>query len=80
MQVRAYWLMLCRKESLHLGDIAPGFTVVPFGQGDEALLTQVQNDAFNGSWGFCSNTVDQIEYRDQDGQYHLRRNFISAPG
>ena len=62
-QVRAYSLMLCRKESLHFGDIAPGFTVAPFVQGDEALLTQVQNDAFNGSWGFCSNTVDQIEYR-----------------
>ena len=62
-QVRAYSLMLCRKESLHFGNIAPGFTVAPFVQGDEALLTRVQNDAFNGSWGFCSNTVDQIEYR-----------------
>ena len=62
-KVRAYSLMLCRKGSLQLGDIAPGFAVVPFAQGDEALLTQVQNDAFNGSWGFCSNTVDQIEYR-----------------
>ena len=29
------------------------------------MLTQVQNDAFTGSWGFCPNTEEQIEYRTQ---------------
>ena len=34
-----------------------GFTEVrSFQTGDTPLLTQVQNDAFTGSWGFCPNT------------------------
>ena len=34
-----------------------GFTKVrSFQTGDTPLLTQVQNDAFTGSWGFCPNT------------------------
>ena len=34
-----------------------------FKPGDSAALAQVQNAAFTGSWGFCPNTVEQIEYR-----------------
>ena len=62
-RVRAYSLMICPNDSPTSGEISKGFTVTPFAQGDAALLTQVQNDAFDGSWGFCNNTVDQIEYR-----------------
>ncbi|PKB70727.1 MAG: hypothetical protein BZY87_09405 [SAR202 cluster bacterium Io17-Chloro-G6] len=34
-----------------------------FQKGDTSLLTRVQNDAVTGSWGFCPNTEEQIEYR-----------------
>jgi len=44
-------------------DIPAGFTVRAFRPGDAGLLTEVQNSAFAASWGFCPNTVEQIEYR-----------------
>lgn len=33
-----------------------------FQAGQEALLAQVQNDVFTGSWGFCPNTTEDIRY------------------
>jgi mycothiol synthase len=33
-----------------------------FQVGQEALLAQVQNDVFTGSWGFCPNTTEDIKY------------------
>ena len=62
-QVRTYSLMAWHRDSLPAGEITQGFHITPFNDGDEALLTRVQNDAFEGSWGFCPNTVDQIKYR-----------------
>ena len=32
-------------------------------KGDTSLLTQIQNDAFTGNWGFSPNTEEQIEHR-----------------
>lgn len=61
--VRTYSTMVWQGETLADEQAAPGFHVTPFGDGDEALLTQVQNDAFGGSWGFCPNTVDQVKDR-----------------
>ena len=62
-QVRTYSFMVWQGASLPSGEITQGFHTTPFKDGDEALLTRVQNDAFTGSWGFCPNTVDQIKYR-----------------
>ena len=30
---------------------------------DAAVVTSIQNQAFQGSWGYCPNTVAEIEYR-----------------
>ncbi|MCH7605841.1 MAG: hypothetical protein IH962_01685, partial [Chloroflexi bacterium] len=40
-----------------------GFSIRSFQPGDAATLTQIQNEAFTGTWGFAPNTIDQIEYR-----------------
>jgi len=46
-------------------ELPKGYSVRSFQTGDTPLLTQVQNDAFTGNWGFCPNTEEQIEYRTQ---------------
>ena len=61
--VRSYDDMVWDHEDLPSNDIPAGFTVRSFKPGDAALLTEVQNSAFAASWGFCPNTVEQIEYR-----------------
>ena len=62
-QVRTYSDMVWHKDALPEWEIPPGFAVGSFQSGDAALLAEVQNAAFAGSWGFCPNTVEQIEYR-----------------
>ncbi len=61
--VRTYLDMLWAQDELPGVDLPVGYSVRSFKAGDTALLTGVQNDAFTGSWGFCPNTEDQIEYR-----------------
>lgn len=61
--VRAYDDMVWDLPDLPSVDIPAGFTVRAFRPGDAAMLTEVQNSAFAVSWGFCPNTVEQIEYR-----------------
>lgn len=61
--VRTYWDMLWRQEELPKPQVPPGFRVRSFAHGDAPVLTAVQNAAFEGSWGFCPNTVEQTEYR-----------------
>jgi mycothiol synthase len=45
------------------GPLPAGYFLRRFQPGDAPLLTQVQNAAFGDEWGFCPNTVAQIEYR-----------------
>ena len=40
-----------------------GFSVRQFQGGDLEALTEIQNAAFKGSWGFSPNTPEQIKYR-----------------
>lgn len=42
--------------------LPPGIAARPFRPGDEASLTEAQNAAFAGQWGFSPNTVEQIAY------------------
>ena len=60
---RAYWDMVWDHEALPQWQVPEGFTVRSFQHWDASLLTEVQNSAFEGSWGFCPNTVEQIGYR-----------------
>ena len=62
-QVRTYLDMLWNENAAPEADLPPGYSVRSFQDGDTPLLTKVQNDAFTGSWGFCPNTDEQIEYR-----------------
>ena len=62
-RVRTYLDMLWNRDELPALDLPQGYSVRSFQKGDTPLLTQVQNDAFTGSWGFCPNTEEQIEYR-----------------
>ena len=61
--VRTYLDMLWNQDGLPELDLPLGYSMRSFQNGDTPLLTQVQNDAFTGSWGFCPNTEEQIEYR-----------------
>ena len=63
--VRAYLDMLWIMDELAELELPKGYSVRSFQTGDTPLLTQVQNDAFTGNWGFCPNTEEQIEYRTQ---------------
>jgi mycothiol synthase len=60
---RVYWDMMWRGVRLPEAAAPAGFTLRNFRTGDAAALAEVQNAAFNGSWGFCPNTVEQIDYR-----------------
>lgn len=64
-RVRTYLNMLWSLDELPEIKLPQGYSVRSFQNGDTPLLTQVQNDAFTGSWGFCPNTEEQIEYRTQ---------------
>jgi mycothiol synthase len=61
--VRTYLDMLWNQDQLPDVSLPSGYSVRSFQTGDVSLLTKVQNDAFTGSWGFCPNTEEQIEYR-----------------
>lgn len=61
--VRSYDDMLWDQADLPSFELPEGFNVRSFKPEDGALLTEVQNSAFADSWGFCPNTVEQIEYR-----------------
>ena len=62
-QVRTYWEMVWRQGELPQFAVPDGFALRTFQPGEAKVLTEVQNAAFAGSWGFCPNTVEQIEYR-----------------
>jgi mycothiol synthase len=67
--VRIYWDMLWQPVGARDASPLPqvvvpdGFSIRPFRPEDVQALTDVQNAAFAGSWGFCPNTVEQIRYR-----------------
>ena len=61
--VRTYLDMLWTLDELPEVALPLNYSVRSFEPGDTALLTSIQNDAFTGSWGFCPNTEEQIEYR-----------------
>ena len=61
--VRRYWNMVWQRDVLTTAPFPDGFSVRPFQTGDAGVLTEIQNAAFSGSWGFSPNTVEQIDYR-----------------
>ena len=62
--VRRYATMRWSGDTLPNEDLPGGFSLRPFRLGlDSQRLTDIQNAAFGGSWGFSPNTVEQIEAR-----------------
>jgi mycothiol synthase len=82
---RVYCDLVWREEALPSpGPLPPGFSLRAFQPGDAPALTAVQNAAFADGWGFCPNTVAQIEYRTGRSDTAHRGIFLmyhpDAPG
>ncbi len=78
---RAYCDLVWRHDSLPEPEPLPqGFTLRAFQPGDASALTQVQNAAFADTWGFCPNTVAQIEYRTAMSHTAHRGIFLLLDG
>lgn len=45
------------------GESVPGHVVRHLREGEEALITDLQNKAFAGSWGFAPNVPEELRYR-----------------
>lgn len=53
-----------RDETSHTGATTPaGATLRQATRDDVQVVTEVQNAAFTGSWGFCPNTPEEVGYR-----------------
>ncbi len=60
---RRYWGMRWQEDHIPSPKPPPGFSITTFQNDDAERLTQVQNASFEGSWGFCPNTIEEVEYR-----------------
>ena len=60
---RTYLHMLWDEETPPDTQIPPEYSVSLYTSQDAQKLTDIQNAAFTGSWGFCPNTAEEIEYR-----------------
>ena len=61
--VRNYWRMKWQLQEVPSPELPEGFAIESFRPGDEERLTNVQNASFDGSWGFCPNTVEEVSYK-----------------
>lgn len=60
---RTYLHMLWNEETPPSMQVPPEYSVNIYTSQDAQKLTDIQNAAFTGSWGFCPNTLQEIEYR-----------------
>ena len=62
--VRTYWTMRWEIQDLPPVQTPEGCAFRSYGlDGDAETLTDIQNSAFGGSWGFAANTPREIAYR-----------------
>ena len=62
--VRTYWTMGWKIQGLPAVEPPEGCFFRSYGhKGDAESLTDIQNAAFGGSWGFAPNTPEEIAYR-----------------
>ena len=62
--VREYWSLSWTGNEAPVFEVPPRFGLRAFqADRDEAVLTHLQNASFEGTWGFCPNTVEQIAAR-----------------
>ncbi len=61
---RRYWRLATTVDGIDVPTLPAGYAVRPFElDRDERTLTDLQNAAFDGSWGFAPNTVREIAAR-----------------
>ena len=60
--VRRHEILHWSGESLSAPDLPPGIIERRFRDSDAVSLTEAQNAAFGGQWGFSPNTVEQVNY------------------
>ena len=59
--IRRYWRMRRPAVPVEAPPVPEGVSVRPYAAGrDESLLTELQNAAFAGNWGYSPNTVDEV--------------------
>ena len=63
LPVRTHWRMRRRGSRPTGVDVPAGYRLRMMGPEDVEGVTRLQNDAFDGSWGFCPNTVEEVRYR-----------------
>lgn len=61
--VHRYWTMRWKEDTPPPIELPEGFSLRTYKPGDAETLTRIQNAAFEGSWGFCPNTPEEIQYR-----------------
>jgi len=61
---RLYW-ELHWEGSMPEYSLPSGTSLRSFRTGDESLLAEVQNAAFDGQWGYSPNSVEDVEYKVQ---------------
>jgi mycothiol synthase len=62
--IRRFIVMQLDLSVRHLPDAATGnFTIRRLQAGEAQQLANIQNLSFDGSWGFSSNTAEEIDYR-----------------
>lgn len=60
---RVYWTMHWNSSFLADPYIPKGYSLRTYSSKDLFALTELQNAIFEGSWGFCPNTPEQLQYR-----------------
>ncbi len=63
LPVRTHWRMRRRGSRPMEVDVPAGYRLRMMGPEDVEGVTRLQNDAFDGSWGFCPNTAEEVRYR-----------------
>lgn len=61
-EVRRHEILRWVGSTAPAGELPAGIVSRRFRAGDEVSLTEAQNAAFQGQWGFSPNTVEQIAY------------------
>jgi len=61
---RRYWRLAAAVDGVGANPLPSGYSIRPFElDRDEQTLTDLQNVAFTGSWGYAPNTVEEISAR-----------------
>jgi len=61
--VKRQWQMRLEMTECRFKEVNASYTVSVMTPGEESIMTDLQNKAFSGSWGFAPNVPEEIAYR-----------------